>query len=216
MHIQTSEMETLELGFGNYTCNWGMHICGLYETEAERDDIIMGFLHEGDLKNDLEIYFPVERTAENFREVYMNRFPESKENVTDISRFLVNDYRQFYFPDGKFIPKRMLEGHEQYFTESQKNGRRNIRATAEMIWALEAIQGVEYLMAYESRLNYFFPGKPWISICLYNLNKFSGSTIVNVLRTHPYVISGGVITQNPYYMDPDIYLKKYFPEFLYQ
>ncbi|MBK9391181.1 MAG: MEDS domain-containing protein, partial [Bacteroidetes bacterium] len=72
------------------------------------------------------------------------------------------------------------------------------------------------LMAYESRLNYFMPGKPWISICLYNITKFSGSIIVNVLRTHPYTISGGIITQNPYYIDPDIYLATYFPEFIYK
>ena len=37
MHIHTSEQDSLELGFGNYSCNWGLHICGLYETEEERD-----------------------------------------------------------------------------------------------------------------------------------------------------------------------------------
>jgi len=40
MHFQTSDQEKLELGFGGYTCNWGLHICGLYETEKERDEII--------------------------------------------------------------------------------------------------------------------------------------------------------------------------------
>jgi hypothetical protein len=83
-----------------------------------------------------------------------------------------------------------------------------------MVWALEAIPGVEHLMAYESRLNYFIPGKPWISICLYNLNKFSGSTIMGVLRTHPYSISGGVITENPFYQDPDEWLATNAPQFL--
>jgi hypothetical protein len=107
----------------------------------------------------------------------------------------------------------MLKGHEEYFKDSQKNGKRNIRATAEMVWALKSMPGIEHLMAYEARLNYFFPGKPWISICMYNLTKFSGKTIVNVLRTHPYAISGGVITQNPYYQDPQEWLTKYDPEY---
>ncbi|MFP4053584.1 MAG: hypothetical protein ACLFV7_06955 [Phycisphaerae bacterium] len=35
-------------------------------------------------------------------------------------------------------------------------------------------------MAYESRSNYFIPGKPWISICLYNVTRFSGADIMNV------------------------------------
>ncbi len=216
MHIHTSNQEKLEIGFGNYTCNWGLHICGLYETEAERDEIIMGFLHEGDLKNDLQIYFPSERTIGNFEEEYGKRYPECKDHLHISSLFSINDYKEFYFPDGVFSPLRMLEGHEKYFAESQKNGKKNVRATAEMVWALEAIPGVEHLMAYESRLNYFIPGKPWISICLYNVTKFSGSTIVNVLRTHPYTITGGIINQNPYYQDPDVWLRKYAPDFVIQ
>ena len=216
MHIQTSDQEKLELGFGGYTCNWGLHICGLYETEAERDEIVMGFLHQGDLKNDLQIYFPSERTQENFKEEYGKKYPDCKDHVHNPELFSINNYREFYFPDGKFSPLKMLKEHEEYFTESQKNGKRNIRATAEMVWALQAIPGVEHLMAYESKLNYFFPGKPWISICLYNVTKFSGSIIVNVLRTHPYTISGGVITQNPYFIDPDKYLAQYYPEFAYK
>lgn len=216
MHIQTSDQEKLELGFGGYTCNWGLHICGLYETSEERDEIIMGFLHEGDLKNDLQIYFPCERTEEDFKVQYGNRYPECRDHVHNPDLFSVNSYREFYFPDGKFSPLRMLKGHEEYFLNSQNKGKRKIRATAEMVWALQAIPGVEYLMAYESILNFFIPGKPWISICLYNITKFSGSIIVNVLRTHPYTISGGVITQNPYFIDPDKYLAQYYPDFSYK
>lgn len=43
MHIQTSDQEAMLMGFGNYSCNWGLHICGLYETEQERDEILFGF-----------------------------------------------------------------------------------------------------------------------------------------------------------------------------
>lgn len=216
MHFQTSDQEKLELGFGGYTCNWGTHICGLYETEAERDEIIMGFLHEGAINKELQIYFPVERTTDNFREEYAVKYPDCKDHVHNHSLFAINSYQDFYYPDGIFSPNRMLKGHEEYFKESQKNGKRNIRATAEMVWALQSMPGIEHLMAYEARLNYFFPGKPWISICLYNLTKFSGKTIVNVLRTHPYAISGGVITQNPYYQDPEEWLKKYDPEYIFE
>ena len=216
MHIQTSDQEKLELGFGGYTCNWGLHICGLYETESERDEIIMGFLHQGDLDKDLQIYFPSERTEKNFKTEYGLRYPVCKDHVHNPELFSINNYRDFYFPNGKFSPLRMLKGHDEYFADSQKNGKRNIRATAEMVWALQAIPGVELLMAYESILNFFIPGKPWISICLYNITKFSGSTVVNVLRTHPYTISGGVITQNPYFIDPDKYLARYYPDFNYK
>ncbi len=214
MHVKTSDQAVLELGFGEYSCNWGVHICGLYESAEERDQIVMGYLHQGAVVGDLELYSPVERTAEDFAQAYAQRYPECAHHTSDEHIFQLIAAKALYYPDGVFSPWAMDDGLSAFYADSQKDGPRNIRATAEMAWALAAIPGVEHLMAYESRLNYFIPGKPWISICLYNLTRFSGSTIMNVLRTHPYTISGGVITENPYYQDPDVWLRANAPEFL--
>jgi hypothetical protein len=214
MHIHTSGQEKLELGFGNYSCNWGIHMCGLYETISERDEIIMGFLHQGEIEGDLQLYCPAERTETDFISEYTKSFPDSASSLADANKFQLYSAKNLYYPNGAFSPWDMDKGLNNFFIESQKKGRKNIRATAEMVWALEAIPGVEHLMAYEARLNFFIPGKPWISICLYNLNKFKGADIIRVLQTHPYTISGGVITQNPYYQDPAEWLMKYAPEFL--
>ncbi|MBN2005404.1 MAG: MEDS domain-containing protein [Anaerolineae bacterium] len=214
MYVRTSDQAMLELGFGDYTCNWGVHICGLYETEEERDQIVMGYLHQGDVAGDLQFYCPVERSIEDFAQTYAQRYPQCAQHTSDEQIFQVRSAKSLYYPDGIFSPWTMDDELSAFYMESQKDGPRNIRATAEMAWALEAIPGVEHLMAYESRLNYFIPGKPWISICLYNLTRFSGAIIMNVLRTHPYAISGGVITENPYYQDPDVWLRTNAPEFL--
>ena len=60
MFLKTSDQSEFEIGFGNYTCNWGIRIAGLYETYEERDEIILGFLSRGDLDGDLQLYCPVE------------------------------------------------------------------------------------------------------------------------------------------------------------
>lgn len=216
MHIKTSDQEKLELGFGNYTCNWGLHIAGLYESEAERDEIIFGFFKQGYKEKDLQLYAASERTPETFKKQFLEFCPDCHAALEDKSYFDIQHAKQLYYPEGTFSPFSMDDSLQNFYNQSQQKGKRNIRATAEMAWALEAIPGVEYLMAYESRLNYFIPGKPWISICLYNVNKFDGKTIMGVLRTHPFTISGGVITQNPYFQDPDKWLAENFPQFLYK
>ena len=214
MHIETSDQEKLTLGYGNYTCNWGVHFCGLYETESERDDIILGFLHQGDSDGDLQLYCPSERSREDFIAQYATLCDDCAATVQDPDRFRLHSTEALYYPDGVFSPLKMDEGLNAFFKASQVDGPRNIRATAEMTWALRAIPGVEYLMVYESRLNYFIARKPWISVCMYNVKKFSGATIMQVLRTHPYVISKGCITENPFYEDPQIWLKNNYIEFL--
>lgn len=214
MHIYTSNQEKMLLGIGNYSINWGTHICGLYETEKERDEIIFGFLKQGSVDGDLQLYCPVERSDDDFYHSFSDYCPQCKDKIHDPDHFELLTAKDLYYPNGQFDPWHMDSSLNDFYIQSQTKGRRNVRATAEMVWALEAIPGIEYLMAYEARLNYFIPGKPWISICMYNINKFDGSTIMNVLRTHPYSISGGVITQNPYYIHPDKWLAENAPQFL--
>jgi hypothetical protein len=203
------------MGFGNYTCNWGLHMAGLYETPKERDEIIFGFFNQGYLNGDLHLYAASERSPESFKKEFTHHCPGCKKDIENQDYFSIKTAKELYYPDDTFSPQYMDQSLQTFYEHSQKNGRRNIRATAEMAWALEAIPGVERLMAYESRLNYFIPGKPWISICLYNINKFDGKTIMGVLRTHPFTISGGIITQNPYFQDPDEWLAANAPEYLY-
>ena len=214
MHIQTSDQETLQLGIGDYSCNWGVHMCGLYETDEERDEIIFGFLRQGCLDGDLQLYCPVERSQDEFLRDFGACCPECADRLRGPEYFALPSARELYYPDGVFDPRHMDRALNACYRDSQAQGRRNVRATAEMVWALEAIPGVEHLMAYEARLNYFIPGKPWISICMYNINRFSGAMIMNVLQTHPFTINGGVITRNPYNIHPDKWLAENAPQFL--
>jgi hypothetical protein len=43
-------------------------------------------------------------------------------------------------------------------------------------------------------------------ICAYDLSKFSASVVMDILRTHPVVIIGGVLQENPFFVSPDQFL----------
>jgi hypothetical protein len=75
-----------------------------------------------------------------------------------------------------------------------------------MTWALRQMPGVEELVGYESRLNRFLPRYPQVILCLYELDQFSGEVLVDVLKTHPKVLLGGMVLDNPYYLEPDEFL----------
>ncbi|PLX01646.1 MAG: hypothetical protein C0595_13990 [Marinilabiliales bacterium] len=214
MHFNTSEQEKLQLGFGDHSCNWGVHMCCLYETEKERDDVIFKYLLQGFKKEDLDLYIYSERSKKDFETKFTAYCPECSKELNNTDNFILSTAKDFYYPEGIFDPLKMEDKLNSFFTETQKGGKRNLRAIAEMAWALETMPGVEHLMVYESRLNNFVEGKPLVSICMYNINKFSGKIIMNALKTHPYTITGGVITQNPYYQKPEIWLRENAPQFL--
>lgn len=211
MHISTSNQEKLSLGIGDYTCNWGTHICGLYASDAERDEIIYGYLGKGFESNDKQIFIYSEQTEEHVHESLAHCCPEcaSKQSLLDLKKA-----HELYYPNGVFDPWEMSETINGYYDYVQQDGPKNLRAVAEMAWSLQQIKGVEHLFAYESRLNYFVQDRSVISLCLYNINKIDGATIMNVLRTHPFTITGGVISQNPYFVHPDKWLAENAPQFL--
>ncbi len=103
MHIKTSNQEKFKLGFGDYTCNWGVHICGLYETEEERDSIIMGYLNQGDRTGDLQLYCPAERTKADFKHRYSEIYPDCADHTEDCECFQLFSTKDLYYPDGFFF-----------------------------------------------------------------------------------------------------------------
>jgi hypothetical protein len=215
MYCKTSEQERVNLGFGGHECNNGVHFCGLYETVEERDEIILGFIRQGLIEDDRFLYTPTERSIDDFYKKFSEKFPEDKSLLYDNPHLTLNTAEDLYYENGNFSPLRMNKNLNKFYEESQKDKKINIRTAAEMVWALDKQLDKTQLMAYESLLNYFIPGKPWISICMYNITRFDGKTLMQVLQTHPYTISkGGIITKNPYFIDPDIWLAENAPEYI--
>jgi hypothetical protein len=85
-------------------------------------------------------------------------------------------------------------------------GSPGIRLLAHMEWALLDKPGVDDLLEYETRLNDVFPKYDHPGICTYDLSKFSASGAMDIMRTHPVVIIGGVLQENPFFVPPDQFL----------
>jgi MEDS: MEthanogen/methylotroph, DcmR Sensory domain len=66
--------------------------------------------------------------------------------------------------------------------------------------------GVNSWLEYETRVNYVVPKYDDPVICTYDLSKFSASIVMNMMRTHPVVIIGGVLQENPFFVPPDQFL----------
>jgi hypothetical protein len=62
---------------------------------------------------------------------------------------------------------------------------------------------VHDLLEYETRLNYVVPKYDDPVICTYDLAKFGASVVMDVLRTHPAVIIGALLQENPFFVSPD-------------
>ncbi len=82
------------------------------------------------------------------------------------------------------------------------------RFWANMEWSLEDFPGCDDIVEYESRLNDVTSRFDDVVICTYDLNRFSATVVMDILRTHPQVIVGGILQENPFYVPPAQLLKE--------
>jgi hypothetical protein len=102
----------------------------------------------------------------------------------------------------------MLSLIQEVLTRGKSEGFPLTRFVANMEWALEDCPGVHDIVEYEARLNHVLPNYEDPVICTYDLTRFSGDTVLDVLRTHPLVIIGGILQENPFYVSPDEFLRE--------
>ena len=76
----------------------------------------------------------------------------------------------------------------------------------DMSWAHRSQGAVADLIGYESELNRIMSNFPQVNLCLYDLTRCSGDLIMDVLKTHPKALLGGMVIDNPYYLEPDEFL----------
>ena len=76
---------------------------------------------------------------------------------------------------------------------------------------MEDWSNVDQWIKFESRLNEVLLDYHDPVICTYDANLISGAIAVDVLRTHPVAIVGGLLYQNPFYVPPREFLGRFRP-----
>ena len=111
-----------------------------------------------------------------------------------------------YLKDGCFESERMFNMLEGVLKDATANFGR-VRTCGDMTWALRDMPGTDELMEYESRVNKLTAEHDCTLMCIYDVNKFSGRAVMDVLATHPMVVMGDRIYENPYYVEPQVFLQ---------
>ena len=114
-----------------------------------------------------------------------------------------------YLRDGNFDPDRMLEVFEQLASDSAKSGFPLSRIVCQMDWAAEGQSHIDSLIQFESRVNEVWDRHDDAVICVYDLRSFSGDAVIDIMRTHPMVIIGGILQQNPFFVPPQEFLREF-------
>jgi MEDS: MEthanogen/methylotroph, DcmR Sensory domain len=186
---------SVTLGIPGLELSVGDHVCAFYRG-SERDEILVPFLQDG-LRTGDKCICVVDTTRPDALLADCTRRHQLEIFSSDST----------YLAGGEFRPSRMIQFWEENVRSAlDDEGYSFVRAVGEMTWGLRQAPGVELLVGYESELNRFLPRYPQVILCLYDIERFSGELILDMLATHPKVLLGGLVLDNPYYLEPDEFL----------
>ncbi|QMT60532.1 MEDS domain-containing protein [Legionella sp. PC997] len=192
----------ISLGFGYKHFKHGAHACLIYRDESEKRRVISKYIESGIANNEQIEYFVDTMTPEEVRAWLAEldvELPQTKQ--VEISPAV-----SVYCPDGNFVPEQMLSCLKNYYDQSIAAGFSGARISGEMTWSCRNIPGSEQLIVYEALINTILDTHPITAVCQYDVNKFDGGLIYDVLQVHPLMFVHGQIVKNPAYIKPDEFL----------
>lgn len=182
------------------------HICAFFHSREEQNKILMPFFKEGFDRGE-KIFHIVDSRLHDDHLCACRDAGIEVDAARKGGQVEVCNWEDAYLKDGYFDSERMIRILTEVF-ESNRAKYKMTRLMGNMEWALETAPGVTDIIEYETKLNYVIPKYPDPVVCVYDLNKHSGSVVMDILRTHPMVIIGGVLQENPLYVPPDQFLQE--------
>jgi hypothetical protein len=181
------------------------HICAFFNDIDEQHRVLRSFMTDGFDRGDKTFHL-VDPAR---REEHLRRLAEAGIDVQraiDTGQLEVHPWQDGPLKGERFDQETWLEGFEQVLQSGPASGYAQTRFLAQMEWALQDLPGVEDLIEFETRVNYVVPKYDDAVICAYDLSKFPASVVMDALRTHPVVLIGGLLHENPFFVPPDQFL----------
>lgn len=106
---------------------------------------------------------------------------------------IIADKQETYLKHGRFDPDLWIRFLSQAHGEGAGKFSRMRTLLGEMTWALGADTTPDSLIEYEAKLSYYVRDHDVRILCQYHRNRFSPQIILDIIRTHPVVVYGGII-----------------------
>jgi hypothetical protein len=182
-----------------------MHACAFVDSRDEQYEILLPYLQEGlackerliTMVGKVNLHDHCERLRRGGLD------PDVLEARGELS---VSTSEESFPRDGSTTPSSILAGWEANLDEAERSGYSGVRGFREMDSALAASRRTDDLLEHEARVNFLALRMAHPVVCVYDVNNVSGRLIMEILSTHPKVIVGGRLHENPYFVSPEAYL----------
>lgn len=184
------------------------HICAFFNGLDEEYRVLGSFYKDGFDRGEKATHIV---DAEN-REEYLRRLAEAGidvQGMTETGQLEVLPWTDMYVRDHRFDQDAMLASVEKIIQSGAGAGYTRTKLVGHhMDWLFRDEPAVKNLVEYEARLNGLLSRYDDPVVCNYDLSKFGAGVAMDIMRTHPLVIIGGLVRENPFFVPPEQFLEE--------
>lgn len=197
--------DSVESGVPGLVVEPGDHVCVLYVGVAERDEVLLPYIREG-LRAGDKCFAAVDTTDLSAVLTSIGDGSDVADSVAS-QQLVVRTSTETAPGMGGLSIEDMLGFWDETVAAALSGDQFDFaRVGGEASWLLHQLPGIDELIRYESELNRITPRHPQCFLCLYDLSRFGGKIVADLLETHPKLLLGGRMLDNPYYLTPDEFL----------
>jgi len=201
----TTNMQPVQIA--GSTLSHSYHVCAFFHSKEDEYRVLMPFIKDGFEKGDRAFHVvDAKRRPDHLRRLEQEGIDVA--SAESSGQLEVRRWEEAYIKDDYFDQYRMIETIKDALDPAKKQPGKLTRLVANMEWALEDLPGVHDIVEYETRLNQVLPAYHDPVICTYDLSRFEASVVIDIMRTHPMVILGGILQENPFYVPPGEMLRE--------
>lgn len=183
------------------------HVCAFFHSKYEEYPVLLPFIKDG-LQRGEKAFHVVDPKLRDEHLTYLASAGIEVDRFEQNGQLELRSWEEAYLHNGHFDQNRMLALLQSVLDDARNQGYPSTRLVAHMEWALEDRPGVNDIVEYETRLNYFLNRYSDPVICVYDLAQFGAAAVIDIMRTHPMIIIGGVLQENPFFVPPDDFLNE--------
>jgi hypothetical protein len=183
------------------------HVCAFFSSDDEEYRVLLPFIKDGIECGDRAVHV----VNPHQQDEHLHRLASA--GIDSVAAQLTGqlDVRintEAYLRDDKFDQDRMLSTFEQLASGNAEGEFPLSRIVCRMDWIVGNQSQLEDVIEFESRVNDIWSRHDDAVVCTYKLEQFGGEAIIDILRTHPMVIIGGVLQHNPFFVPPAEFLQE--------
>jgi hypothetical protein len=184
------------------------HICAFFNGLEEECRVLGSFYKDGFDRGEKATHI----VEAGNREEYLQRLAEAGIDVRgmmEAGQLEVLPWTDMYVRDHRFDQDAMLACVEKIIQSGAGAGYTRTKLVGHhMDWLFRDQAAVKNLVEYEARLNGILSKYDEPVVCNYDASTVGASVALDIMRTHPLVIIGGILRENPFFVPPEQFLEE--------